>query len=393
MAGIEKKHANTRRLVDPAELKISLHDNFDDVEEAWRDLEENGHSFVFQNFAWQKSWHEFVAENDGVKPCLVVVKHPSGVPLMLFPLGFQRRGIATCLVWLGGVLSDYQGPILHSNYSTQLDEQRFAAIWADVKARLPRFDAVIFEKQPEYIDTQKNPFISKSSQAHPSDAHYTELSGSLQSFVSSRRSKKSTSTEKRKERRLAEHGEIKFIVADNAADVDALLPVLMHQKSAGYRKLGVNDLFDDVAIRKFVEHMSSHHNGSLVFLCGLMVGETVAATFWGLIHKRRLYYLLPAYEHDELTRFSPGNIQLRHMFDWCFRNTIRVFDFTVGDEPYKKFWCDQTIKLFDDFEGASIKGLLYVQILKMQRKVKRRIKRSPLLSRAYLAMRAQKNAG
>lgn len=390
MSAPENSQVSTVDRVDPAELKISVYRKFDDVETIWLELEESGESLAFQHFWWLKSWHEITAKSDPVEAYIVVVEDQLGEPLMLLPLGIQRRGFATCLVWLGGVLSDYHGPVLHRQFSTLVDESVFTAIWRDVKASLPRFDVVVFEKQPDFIGAQKNPFLALSSQAHPSDAHYTELSGSLETFISSKRSKKSTNTEKRKERRLAEHGQIQFVTAGNDAEVNALLPVLMDQKSIGYRKLGVSDLFEDPDTRKFIEYLSANHNKSLVLLCGLKVGERMAATFWGLVYKHRLYYLLPAYEHDDLTRFSPGNILLRHIFDWSFSNGVRIFDFTVGDEPYKKFWCDHLTKLYDHFEAASVKGYCYVLMLRTQRKVKRRIKRSRWLSNTYLTVRKQK---
>jgi CelD/BcsL family acetyltransferase involved in cellulose biosynthesis len=80
-------------------------------------------------------------------------------------------------------------------------------------------------------------------------------------------------------------------------------------------------------------------------ICNSRTGREHAATVQGLAHQGRFYYLLPAYENDELSRYSPGNLLLRHLFDWCLARNIDVFNFTAGDESYKTEWSDQTMDL------------------------------------------------
>ena len=366
---------------------LSIHRNFEDVASVWKCIEETGQPFVFQSYAWVKEWYRIVADSDSVKAYFVVVEYPRGTPLMLLPLGIRQGTFVKYLVWLGGVLSDYHAPLLDANYSNVINERLFDAIWQEVKKLLPPFDAIFLEKQPECIANQKNPFTQLCTQPHPSNAHYTQLSGSLDSFINARRSKKSVNTEKRKERRLAEFGELNFVMARNTEEVKKLLPALIRQKGLGYQDLGVPNIFEVAENRQFVEQITGRYHDSFVLLCGLTVGERIAATFWGLVYQQRLYYLLPAYEHDELARFSPGNVLLRHIFDWCFKNNVKTFDFTVGDERYKDFWCDHVMKLYDHFEGVSIRGHFAIEVIKAQRKIKRKVKHSPLLAKTFIRIR------
>lgn len=369
------------------ELRITVHDAFDDLQPAWLDIEENGDSLVFQSFHWLKNWYASVGRHVPVKLCMTLIESPQGRPVMLLPLGIEKRGVAQCLVWLGGALSDYHGPLLHKDFTKLIDFRGFSKLWDDVLACLPPFDGILFEKLPESIDRQKNPFLSLAIQPHPSDSHYMRLSGTLEALISAKRTGKSISTDRRKERRLGEHGQIGFIVANTQRDVDRLLPVMLRQKSTSYRELGVSDLFESAGNRQFIERMSAQFHDSLVLLCGLTVGDDILATFWGLNYKHRLYYLFPAYEHNELARYSPGNILLRYITGWCIESGLQILDFTVGDEPYKLSWRDGHMKLYDYYAYRSVRGWFQIGLTSLQRRIKRQVKHSPLLFKTYLAVR------
>ena len=240
---------------------------------------------------------------------------------------------------------------------------------------------------PETIGDLENPFRQLPCQLHPSATHQAKLEDSLKAFVKSKRSNKSVATDRRKERRLAEQGEIRFVVASEPDERQMLLDALFRQKSEGYRALGVSDLFARADHREFIAGVCAEMGSSKALLCGLTVGDRVAATCFSLVHHGRLYYLLPAYERDELTRFGPGNVLLYRLFEWCFDHDVAVFDFTLGDEPYKFFWSDAEMHMYDHFEGSNLRGSVYVALLKISLRLKTRIKQSPRLLRAMLKLR------
>ncbi len=57
---------------------------------------------------------------------------------------------------------------------------------------------------------------------------------------------------------------------------------------------------------------------------------------------------------------------------------FRVFDFTVGDEPYKREWCGES-PLYDYVAGAGVRGAMVAALLRMTRSLKRTVKRNPRL--------------
>jgi CelD/BcsL family acetyltransferase involved in cellulose biosynthesis len=99
------------------------------------------------------------------------------------------------------------------------------------------------EKQPEFIGSQKNPFHCLPCIPNASSAHYAHLGDSLETFLQTRRGNRWLSGERRKERRLGEHGVLGYHVAKSLQDVKRLLPEMMAQKSQSYQEMGVRDLF------------------------------------------------------------------------------------------------------------------------------------------------------
>ncbi|MEJ2721498.1 MAG: GNAT family N-acetyltransferase, partial [bacterium] len=91
----------------------------------------------------------------------------------------------------------------------------------------------------------------------------------------------------------------------------------------------------------------------------LFVDREPVTTHWGMIHQKRFYYYMPSLASARWRRYSPGRLLLCHLFEWCFDNGIEVFDFTIGDEPYKQDWCDEETLLYEYFEARTPVGKLY----------------------------------
>jgi CelD/BcsL family acetyltransferase involved in cellulose biosynthesis len=384
------KLANKVRSNQTDGLRVRVLDSFDGLEPAWRHLEEHGHGYAFQTWPWVTTWQAEVGARAGVSPCPVLVESAAGEPLAALPLGTRRSGRLTRLEWLGGALSDYHAPLLADSPEV-LEPDRFHALWHRVLDELPPFDLVAFERQPETIGPLRNPFLSLGCSLHPCRAHSTKISGSLEDFLVSKRSTKWRRKERRKERRLADHGELQFIIATEPEQIDELLPEMIAQKSRSYHDLGATDLFAIPGYRDFVKRLTHEHAADgFVFLAALKVGEHIAATYWGVVLGSHFYHLLPTYAVDELTRYAPGNLLLRHMFAWCLANGIETFDFTSGDDDYKTPWCDESMVLYDYFRGVTPRGKARQAAMQVERWVKKKVKSSPRLLELARRVRARR---
>ena len=135
---------------------------------------------------------------------------------------------------------------------------------------------------------------------------------------------------------------------------------------------------------------TTYAKDKLVHLSALTLDDKILATHWGLVFNDRFYYLFPSYESNEYAKYSPGTLLLQHLFEWCIDNHLKVFDFTDGDEPYKFFWEDETVKLYDYFEAITIKGKLYILLLELKRIIKLKIKQSEKLLGFFYKIRSKR---
>ena len=360
--------------------KITVYHSFDDVESLWRSVENTCDCFAFQTYDWLRNWYEYIGKNSHLEPCIVAVESSEGKTLILLPLGIQQRHFVSCLVWLGGKITDYLGPILSKNYSSNLSAVPFDQVWSDIRSQLPHHNVIDLQKQPEFISEQKNPFLCLPCTPHSSSAHFTKLVGPIDSFIKSKRSSRWYQGLRRKQRRLQDLGELEFIVATKEQDIEKYLPEMISQKAMSYKEMGVANIFDNQDYIDFFYHMTRHCNdNSMVKLFALILNDQTLATQWGLIYKKRFYHLFPTYVHNELARYSPGTILFRNVFEWGIEHGIEICDFTVGDESYKYEWRDQELRLYDHLKATTPLGLLYVAPRKLQRLLKRKIKQTPIL--------------
>lgn len=367
---------------------IRVFDSLTAAETVWRDLERDGCSYVFQSYDWVRVWHETVGTQRRITPCPALVSSPEGNPLLLLPLAIRRLGMLRVLTWIGNEMADYLGPLLANDFAARATQFEFTEIWTEVLGLLPKHDLFLLERQPAMINGTENPFIMLGHAPHSANAYFTLVGSSVEELLRSHRSGRSLRTDRRKHKRLNDRGLLEFVVVDTPEKLARFLPEMMAQKSRSYLAMGVTDLFASPEHRACIERFSNRFPQSVGFFA-LSLDDTTIATLWGLLHAGRYYHLFPTYLPGELSRYSPGNVLLRYVFEWCVNNDIEIYDFTVGDEEYKLHWCDQELQLFDSIRATTMRGQIPVLFLRAQRWVKRRIKGSPRLFRFVQRVRAR----
>ena len=159
---------------------------------------------------------------------------------------------------------------------------------------------------------------------------YIPLNGSFDEYLS-RLDKKQRHEIRRKMRRAAESGRVRFYVVDKNADIETELEGFFHLMIQDPNKA----MFLRDAMR---EQMSStihaaHEQGYLWLGFLEADGEKVAASL-NFDYKNKLwgYNSGVSRSHMEL---SPGWVLLAHVIQWCCENGRYEFDFMRGDEEYK----------------------------------------------------------
>ena len=127
----------------------------------------------------------------------------------------------------------------------------------------------------------------------------------------------------------------------------------------------------------------------------LDVGATAAAINLGLTYRGCYYHLLASYDEGEVSRFGPGAAHLHDLMRYCRSSMdFSVFDFTIGDERYKRDWCDTELKLYDySRRGQLARRACCGADAGRRKRLKRWIKQTPVLwSRGQQGPRAARIA-
>lgn len=367
------------------EVRLAVYEDMAAAEPVWRAFERQADGTVFQSHQWLAAWQRHVGARQGVRPAIVIVQDASGAPLALFALAVRRAGFARELIWLGSELCDYNGPLLAPGFAERFDAARFRALWDEIKRALqahPRlaYDLINLSKMPERVGAQADPMLHLPVIANPSGAYPTRLGADWERFYTAKRSAATRRRDRTKRKRLSDLGAVVFVTPEGGDAVLDALDTLMAQKARAFARMGVTNLFALPGYAEFYRSLATDPaTKPLVHISRLDVGATPAAVNLGLIYRGCYYHLLASYDDGEVARFGPGAAHLHDLMRYAIERGCTVFDFTIGDEGYKRDWCDTELVLYDHIAAATWRGTLVALPMLALRRLKRRIKRTPAL--------------
>ena len=383
--------ADASKAFTTTRIRLTVEDDLGAAEHDWRAFEAQADLTVFQTFDWLSTWQRHIGSLTGVRPAIVVVRDAAGI-LCLLPLATQDGTFMRELSFLGSDLCDYNGPLLARDFTQRCEN--FSDLWIELAALLQndprhRFDAVRFSKMPAMIGVQANPMLALGVVAHPSGAYATRLGSDWETFYSAKRSSTTRRRDRSKRKRLGEFGAVEFVNAERVDDIYAGLDLLMQQKARLFARMGVGNLFAKPGHATFYRALASDPlTRDLAHVSRLDVGATPAAINLGLIWRGCYYHLLASYDDGERSRFGPGAAHLHDLLRFAIERGLSAFDFTVGDEPYERDWCDSEIVLYDHIAAARWRGAIVVLPLIAALRLKRWIKQTPVLWRIFYAARS-----
>lgn len=364
--------------LDPAlsrftQLRLTVHSGFDPCEAAWRQATAECAHWGFQSFDWLATWQQTIGAAERVAPYPVFVADPGGRPLLVLPLGIYRRHGLRALGFLGGIVTDYNAPVIDRDFAAAATADEIARLWAAVLRLLPRVDLIWLHRMPETIDGVANPLAALPGARPAEHAYAAPLPASGAAYQASRKHSLVKYTRRRR-RQLGEHGPVVFTAAATPDEAKRILHELRPLKSRRWRETRCRDLFAEAPYREFYDRMSERPvAGGEANAFRLSVGGKVIAALWGFSLRDRLYCLLLTRADGEWARYSPGSLLIEGIIDWCIaRPEIVVFDLSSGEEAFKQRWCDSVLQLYDCRVARSLAGHAYLALYRAKEWLKTR---------------------
>ena len=319
---------------------LRIYTSFEEAQEVWRDLEARGSCFLFQSYEWCRTWFEAMGRAQGVEPCLVYARAPEGGTEVFLPLGVERKRYGVrCLEFLGRRLADHTAPIL-----VEADRMPDSSwIWAILRRvqRTSRADVADFRHLRADVDGQPNPLVGPGCARAGYQTHSLTLQGSWEAYWQRQLSAMHRSNSRRCWRRLRDRGTPDFQIAKTVDHALAITEVTLEQKRNRLRERGLQDRL--TWRREFYQRATREHQPSgIIHVSALALDDRILATHWGAVWRNRFLWLMPSFAGGEWSRFGPGRLLLECLLEWSFSKGLAAFDFTIGDEGYKRAYCDRS---------------------------------------------------
>jgi D-aspartate ligase len=369
----------------PPQLSVQIFSDLGAIEAQWRQFERNADCTVFQTFDWLATWQKHVGERRNARPVIAVGRFGAGDIALIVPLCLTHGPLARRLCWMGQDVSDYNAPLLATDFSARTTREDFLAAWNELLVQMQcepllHHDWIEFEKMPETVGAQTNPFIHLKVTPNRSNAHLAHLGDDWEKFYHAKRSAATRRRDRSKLRHMSQFGDVEFITATDSVDARRTLEILMEQKSRALVRKGAADIFALPGHRAFFLDLATNPKARhLVHIGRTQIGEVCAATNFGIVFGGCYYHLLASYVDGEVAHYGPGALHLRELLAYAIKRGLKSFDFTIGDEPYKRDWCDSVLKLYDHAATTTWRGLPARMSSSLQRRSKRLIKQTPLL--------------
>jgi CelD/BcsL family acetyltransferase involved in cellulose biosynthesis len=345
---------------------IETSSDIDALRSRWQAIEASGASTPFQSFDWVSALLKTIGRSQGAEPHIIIVKdRRSGEDLMLLPLVRRRAGLLRFIEIPDFRISDYIAPILSRMIAS--DPQRTAAIWEAALAALPRGDLLYLQKIPQILSDTPNPLVGlKGFRTETYSSWQLALPDSMSELEQKTLSSGTRRQIRRRTRQLEELGDLRYVAPTSASERKAVFDVLREQRQARFVALGRNNILASPKHNEFYDLMlAGALDPDVLTVHALKVDDEIIATAFGLYWQKRFYLLMSSMASGKWLERSPGVVMIWKLIDHMHARGCRTFDFTIGDEAYKRQFGAIECTLSDYFEARSPVGAPYALGLKL----------------------------
>jgi CelD/BcsL family acetyltransferase involved in cellulose biosynthesis len=253
---------------------------------------------------------------------------------------------------------------------------------AAVRRALPHVALISLERQHRSVAGQTNVLAGLASRTSPNIALAASLQGGFAGLLERANGKKKSKKRRAQSRRFEDAGGSMIQKPATADEIDAILDAFFRLKAARFEKAGIADVFSQPHIRSFWRALleASQYEADKPFtLEALIVGGRVRAITGSSHLQDRTVCEFGAIEDDDLASISPGEyLAYSNLEETCAKG-LPLYDFSIGDEAYKRSWCNVEITHFDVVIPLTPAARLAVLGFNLVSRAKRQIKANPQL--------------
>ena len=341
-----------------------------------------------QSAGWVAAWL-----SETRPECLIAVLSRDGRPELALALEIVREGPCRVARFMGGRHANGNFPAVRRG--AEIGSDGIAALIAGILRAAPDVDMIAFERLYESLDGAPNPLLQLPHRQSPNVSLAADLAGGFEALlgrVGGRRKRKKARSQAR---RFEEAGGYRRFAASSSDDTNRLLDAFFSMKEERFREMGIANVFGPADVQAFFRRLFADAIDQVpppFVLHGLEVGGRLRAVTGASRRHDSLVCEFGSIAADELAAASPGSFLFFLNIEEACQQGFRLYDFSVGDEPYKRLWCEVEIAHFDVLIPLTARGRVIGLWKAVESRAKAALKGSPAVWRLAKRLRRRVQA-
>jgi CelD/BcsL family acetyltransferase involved in cellulose biosynthesis len=301
-----------------------VHESLEDLREEWDSLAESTSAAPFLRPGWIEAWWRAF----GAGRLLVLAASEGGAITGVLPIVRRRDCVGSPTNWhtpiFGGVYAREEAAEMIAEAIAGLAPPHVRMRFLD--ARDPLVGALRANAQQSHLLALQRTILSSP---------YLSIEGKWEEFRA-RLSPNRRRSIARRERRLAELGEVRLVVEDGSERLDELLDEGFALEASGWKGVRGTAILSQPRTRAFYEDVCRWAAGAgilrLVFV--RLDGRAIAFNL-GLEDSRAHYALKPGHS-PEMARYGPGALLIYRMIERSFSHGLASYELLGSSDDFKR---------------------------------------------------------
>jgi CelD/BcsL family acetyltransferase involved in cellulose biosynthesis len=289
--------------------------------------------------------------------CFVAALYDGEAAALLLPLEVIKSGAVRFARFPGGTHANGNFPILSRRAAVGPEDIRL--LMRAIRAARPDLDALLLSRQLQSLGGLNNPLLNLTTAPNPNPILSASLGCGFEGVLERSNPKRKRKKHRQHGRRYEEAGGHRIVTASSPDQIRAMLDRFFALKAERFARTGIHDVFADEGVQAFFHALFGEAAGKTprtFELKALEVGGIIRALIGKSYWMGDLTVEFGAIAEDDLVSASPGEFLFFEDIAQSCEEGIRVYSFGIGDEPYKRDWCDVAEPLYDSMAGFTLKG-------------------------------------
>lgn len=385
---------NRRSAAAASRIAVKHYDSIEPAAALWREMEASASCSIHQTYDWCRMWIETHRPE-----VLVFVGSLDGAPAFILPLEIVRHGPFRVARYIASPFSNINNGLFSDAFRVAVSaDETLAFAFLDALRRLrPGADCLFLDKVPLMWRGERHPLAALPAVENQNRSFQVTLHDDFDAVLAQVNAKRRRKKFRKSERLLQEIGGYTHVVARTSEETRLLLDTFFAQKKARFEAHGIPDVFADPQVQAFFHALAAagrigdrqplqlhgirlkgEHEGVYCAIAGLSLKDGHVLCQFGSID-------------DSLCRdASPGELLFHLMIEQACADGAAMFDFGIGDQPYKRSWCDVETIQHDFVLPVTVRGRLMAAAMTAAVSAKRFVKQNPTAFRIAQRLRALK---